>query len=288
MSLLKKEDLINILPKDGPTVEETIKYLEKYIEDFIVIKMGGSVLSNKDLFNNLIQDIVILKKLGLSIFLIHGGGSKISKKLNDLNIKSNFINGLRVTDSKTINIVEDVLVQFNKEIVNALKKQSCGAKEVTSKENNIIIVEPENDTLGFVGKPKKINTIILTEIIKANKVPVIASLGLNENDQTFNINADSVAGVIAKELKARRLLMLSDVEGVLNSNKKLITEVNSYQAKKMISEGAISGGMIPKIDNCLDVAKNGVKGVCIIDGRKKHSILFELLSDKGSGTLIRE
>ena len=288
MSLLKKEDLINILPKDGPTVEETIKYLEKYTEDFIVIKMGGSVLSNKDLFNNLIQDIVILKKLGLSIFLIHGGGSKISKKLNDLNIKSNFINGLRVTDSKTINIVEDVLVQFNKEIVNALKKQSCGAKEVTSKENNIIIVEPENDTLGFVGKPKKINTIILTEIIKANKVPVIASLGLNENDQTFNINADSVAGVIAKELKARRLLMLSDVEGVLNSNKKLITEVNSYQAKKMISEGAISGGMIPKIDNCLDVAKNGVKGVCIIDGRKKHSILFELLSDKGSGTLIRE
>ena len=288
MPSLKEEDLINILPKDGPTVEEVKKYLEKYTEDFIVIKMGGSVLSNKDLFYNLIQDIVILKKLGLSIFLIHGGGSKISKKLDDLNIKSNFINGLRVTDDKTINIVEDVLVNFNKEIVNALKNHSCVAKKITSKENNVIIVKPENDTLGFVGKATKINTNTLTKIVKANEVPVIASLGLDENNQTFNINADSVAGAIAKELKARRLLMLSDVEGVLNKDKKLIPEINSDQAKQMIADGAISGGMIPKIDNCLDVAKNGVKAVCIIDGRKNHSILFELLSDKGSGTLIRE
>ena len=142
--------------------------------------------------------------------------------------------------------------------------------------------------MGFVGKPIKINTNILTEIIKANEVPVIASLGLDKNDQTFNINADSVAGAIAKELKARRLLILSDVEGVLNEDKKLIPEINSDQAKEMIKDGSISGGMIPKIDNCLDVAKNGVKAVCIIDGRKNHSVLFELLSDNGSGTLIRE
>lgn len=288
MSTLKEEDLINILPKDGPTVEETIKYLEKYTEDFIVIKIGGSVLSNKNLFDNLIQDIVILKKLGLSIFLIHGGGSKISKKLDHLNIKSDFINGLRVTDDKIIDIVEDVLVQFNKEIVNALKNKSCSAKEITSKENNVIIVKPENKSLGFVGKPIKINTDILIKIIKGNEVPIIASLGLDQNDQTFNINADSVAGAIAKELKARRLLILSDVEGVLSRDKKLISEINSDQTTKMITDGAISGGMIPKINNCLDVAKNGVKAVCIIDGRKNHSVLFELLSDKGSGTLIRE
>ena len=134
MSPLKEEDLINILPKDGPTVDETKKYLEKYTEDFIVIKLGGSVLSNKYLFSNLIEDIVILKKLGLSIFLIHGGGSKISKRLNDLDIKSNFVNGLRVTDDKTISIVEDVLVKFNKEIVDALNNQSCDAKGITSKE----------------------------------------------------------------------------------------------------------------------------------------------------------
>ena len=288
MSLLKKEDLINIIPEDGPTIEETIKYLEKYIEDFIVIKMGGSVLSNKDLFNNLIQDIVILKKLGLSIFLIHGGGSKISKKLNDLNIKSNFINGLRVTDKNTINIVEDVLIEFNKEIVNALKDQSCETRRITSKEYNVITVKPESDKLGFVGIPTFIKTDVLKEIIKVNEIPVIAPLGLDKNDQTFNINADSVAGAIAKELKARRLLILSDVEGVLDKSKKLIPEINSDQAKKMIFGGVVSGGMIPKVENCLDVAKNGVKGVCIIDGRKKHSILFELLSDKGSGTLIRE
>ena len=288
MSLIKEGDLFKILPKEGPTVEETEKYLDKYTEDFIVIKMGGSVLSNKNLFNNLIQDIVILKKLGLSIFLIHGGGNKISKKLNDLNIKSNFINGLRVTNDKIIDIVEDVLVQFNKDIVNALKHQSCAAKEITSKENNIITVKPENAILGFVGRPTKINTQTLLKIVKANEVPVIASLGLDENNRIFNINADSVAGAVAKELKARRLLILSDVEGVLDKSKKLISEINSDQAKQMINNGAISGGMIPKVDNCLDVAKNGVKGVCIIDGRKNHSILFELLSDKGSGTLIRE
>ena len=288
MSSLKEEDLINILPKDGPTVEETTKYLEKYTEDFIIIKMGGSVLSSKNLFNSLIQDIVILKKLGLFIFLIHGGGSKISKKLDDLNIKSNFLNGLRITDKKVINIVEDTLVNFNKEIVKALKNQSCAATEVTSKENNIIIVKPENDILGFVGKPTNIKTDTLTKILKANKVPVIASLGLDENNQTFNINADSVAAAIAKKLKARRLLILSDVEGVLDKDKKLISEINSDKAEQMVNDGVISEGMIPKINNCLDVAKNGVKAVCIIDGRKNHSILFELLSDKGSGTLIRE
>ena len=288
MSLPNEEGLINILPKDGPTIEETTKYLEKYTEDFIVIKMGGSVLSNKDLFNSLIQDIVILKKLGLSIFLIHGGGLKISKRLDELNIKSHFINGLRVTDEKIIDTVEDVLIEFNKEIVSALKKQSCEAKEITSKKNNAITVRCENKNLGFVGTPSQVHKELLINIVKANEIPVIASLGLDKKNQTFNINADSVAGSIAKELKARRLLILSDVEGVLDKDKKLISEINSDQAKQMIKDEVVSGGMIPKVNNCLDVAKNGVKAVCIIDGRKKHSILFELLSDKGSGTLIRE
>ncbi len=288
MSSLKEEELISILPKDGPTVEEAKKYLEKYSKDFIVIKMGGSVLSDNNLFNNLIKDIVVLKRLELSIFLIHGGGSKISAKLNDLNIKSNFINGLRVTDNKTIDIVENVLIQFNKEIVNALRKKSCQAKGITSKENNLITVEPEKEELGFVGIPTDIKSELLIKILEDNEVPVIASLGLDKNNQTFNINADSVAGAIAKKLKARRLLILSDVEGVLDKNKKLITEINSEQTQQMIKNKIISGGMIPKIHNCIDVAKNGVKAVCIIDGRKNHSTLFELLSDKGSGTLIRE
>ena len=142
--------------------------------------------------------------------------------------------------------------------------------------------------MGFVGTPNKIKTNVLNEIIKANQVPVVAPLGINENSQTFNINADTAAGAIAKELKARRLLIISDVEGVLDKNKKLITEINSKKAKEMINDEIISGGMLPKINNCLDVASNGVKGVVIIDGRKPHSILFELFSDKGAGTLIRE
>ena len=284
----KEEDLMNILPKDGPSPEETKKYLEKYIEDFIVIKMGGSVLSDKKLFNTLIEDIAVLNKLGLSIFLIHGGGAKISSKLNELKIKSNFINGLRVTDEKTINSVESVLIEFNKEIVKSLENQSCKAKQISSKENNVITVEPISSALGFVGKPSNIKIERLINLVKSNEVPVIASLGLDDNGQTFNINADTVAGSIAKELNARRLLILSDVEGVLDKKKELISEINSKKAKEMISEGIISGGMIPKINNCLDVAINGVKAVCIIDGRKKHSILFELLSDEGSGTLIRE
>ena len=146
----------------------------------------------------------------------------------------------------------------------------------------------QNEDLGFVGTPNKIKTIVLNEIIKANQVPVVAPLGINENSQTFNINADTAAGAIAKELKARRLLIISDVEGVLDKNKKLITEINSKKAKEMINDEIISGGMLPKINNCLDVASNGVKGVVIIDGRKPHSILFELFSDKGAGTLIRE
>ena len=288
MLLPQVEELKDILPKDGPTFEETKKYLEKYSKDFIVIKVGGSVLSNKNLFNYLIQDISILKKLGLTIFLVHGGGSKISEKLKTLNIKTNFIDGLRVTDDKTINIVEEVLIEFNKEIVNALNKQSCETRKITSKEYNIITVKPESEELGFVGTPTHIDINVLKEIIKMDELPVIASLGLDKNNQTFNINADTAAGMIAKELKARRLIILSDVEGVLDINKKLISEINSEQAEQMIHNKIISGGMIPKINNCLIVAKNGVKAVCIIDGRKKHSILFELLSDKGSGTLIRE
>jgi acetylglutamate kinase len=288
MSSLKEEELINILPKDGPSLEEVKKYLDKYTDEFIVIKCGGSVLIDPNLFNIFIQDVAVLKKLGLSPIIVHGGGKRINNKLSELNIKSNFIKGLRVTDDKTINIVEDALIEFNKEIVNALKDISCEAKGITSKEYNIISIKPESEDLGFVGTPNKIKTKVLNEIIKANQVPVVAPLGINENNQTFNINADAAASAIAKELKARRLLIISDVEGVLDKNKKLITEINSKKAKEMINNDIISGGMIPKINNCLDVASNGVKGVVIIDGRKPHSILFELFSDKGAGTLIRE
>ena len=288
MSSLKEEVLINILPKDGPTFEEVKKYLEKYNNEFIVIKCGGSVLVNPKLFKIFIEDVGVLKKLGFNPIIVHGGGKRINNKLNEMNIESSFIDGLRVTNKDTINIVEDVLIEFNKEIVDALKDQSCKTRGITSKEYNIITVKPESDKLGFVGTPTHIKTNVLKEIIKVNEVPVLAPLGLDENNQTFNINADTVAGSIAKELKARRLMIISDVEGVLDNEKKLIPEINSSKANKLIEQKIISGGMIPKINNCLDVTSNGVRGVVIIDGRKNHSLLFELLSDKGSGTLIRE
>jgi acetylglutamate kinase len=288
MSSLKEEEIISILPKDGPSVYEVKKYLEKYSDEFIVIKCGGSVLIDQNLFEIFIQDVAVLNKLGFNPIIVHGGGNRINNKLNKLNIKSNFIKGLRVTDRNTINIVEDILIDFNKEIVAALKDQSCASRRITSKEYNIITIKPESDELGFVGTPTHIKVNVLKEIIKVNEVPVIAPLGLDENNQTFNINADTVAGSVAKELKARRLMIISDVEGVLDDEKKLIPEINSKKANELIGQEVISGGMIPKIKNCLDVASNGVKAVVIIDGRKNHSILFELLSDKGSGTLIRE
>ena len=287
MSSIREEDLKKTLPIDGPSIDEVKKYLNKYRNETICIKCGGSVLIDPILFKIFIQDISILKKLGLNPIVVHGGGKRINNRLKELNIKSTFVEGLRVTDNKTIKIVEDVLIEFNKEIVSALKNIFCNSVSITTKELNIISVKPEKEELGFVGKPTEIKINILKEIIKQDQVPVIAPMGLKDN-KPFNINADTAAGAIAKKLKSRRLLIMTDVEGVLDKNKKLISEINSKEAKKMINSGVINAGMLPKVINCIDVANNGVKGVVIIDGRKPHSILFELLSDKDAGTLIRE
>ena len=287
MTAIEEVNLKTILPSNGPSIQEVKKYLEKYTDEKIVIKCGGSVLIDPNLFNLFISDVVVMKKLGLTPTIVHGGGKRINNKLKELNIESNFIKGLRVTDNNTIKIVEDVLIEFNKEIVNALKNKSCDARSITTKEYNIILVKPEREELGFVGIPTEINVNVLDEIIKANEIPVIAPMGLKDN-KPFNINADTAAGTIAKELKSRRLLLMTDIEGVIDRNNKLVSEITSDVAKKMINEEVIKGGMIPKINTCIDAVNNGVRGVVIIDGRKPHSILFELFSDKGSGTLIRK
>ena len=288
MKKIEEVNLEKILPSNGPSVDEVTKYLSKYKNEDIVIKVGGSVLNEPNLFKILIEDISILKKLNFNPCLVHGGGKRLTNKLNELNIQSSFINGLRVTDEKVISIVEDVFIKFNKEIVYALKNHSSDAKGIHSKENNIINVKKVSEELGFVGMPNEININILKKIIESNEIPVIAPLGLSLDNHVYNINADTAAGAIAKKLKARRLLIVSDVQGVLDKEKNLITEINSSKANQMITNNIISGGMIPKINNCIDVANNGVKGVVIIDGRRPHSILFELLSDKGAGTLIRK
>jgi acetylglutamate kinase len=281
-------EIEKIVPKDGPSIEEVNKYIDKYKNELIVIKYGGNVFIDRNIFNNFISDISILNKLGLSIIIVHGGGPRIKRELEKSNIQSKFIRGLRVTDEKIINIVEDVLIDFNEDIVNSLIEKGSNAVSINTKKNNVIEVTPEAEELGFVGKPSKININIIKDIIKESSVPIISPLGLGKNNQTFNINGDTAAGAIAKSLKCRRLLLMTNVEGVLDKEKKLIEEITSSEILEMINNEIITEGMIPKINTCLDAVMNGVTGVGIIDGRKKHSILFELFSDKGAGTLIRK
>ncbi len=280
--------LKKILPDDGPSIDEVKKYVDKYKNELIVIKYGGNVFIDRNIFNNFISDINILNKLGLSIVVVHGGGPRIKKELEKSNIHSKFIRGLRVTDKKIINIVEDVLIDFNDDIVNSLIEKGSNAISINTKKNNIIAVVPEVKELGFVGIPNKINIEIVEDIIKKKFIPIISPLGLGKDNQTYNINGDTAAGAIAKSLKCRRLLLMTNVEGVLNKEKKLIEEITSSEILEMINNETITEGMIPKINTCLDAVMNGVTAVGIIDGRKKHSILFELFSDKGAGTLIRK
>ena len=275
-------------PKNGPPTQEIEKYVKKYSKEKIVIKCGGRVLLDPDLFNNFINDIIILKKLGLTPIVVHGGGPRIKKKLDELNIETKFIMGLRVTDEKVIKIVEDVMIEFNKEIVDSLEKKSCKAKSITIKENNAIYVEQKNKELGYVGKITKVDDNLIKNLIKESFIPVVSPMGLDDKKQTYNINADTTAGALATSLKSRRLMLMTDVEGVYDKGKKLISEIKPIEAEKLIHNETISEGMIPKIRTCINAVNNGVRGVVVIDGRKLHSILFELFSDKGSGTLIRK
>ena len=281
-------DLKKILPENGPPMNEVSKYIEKYKNDLIVIKYGGNVFIDRNIFNNFIEDVNILNKLGISIVVIHGGGPRIKRELDKSDIQSKFIRGLRVTDESIINIVESVLIEFNEDIVNSLKKHGTDAISIHTKENNIIEVIPESQELGFVGIPNKINNNVIEEILSKNRVPIVSPLGLGADNRSYNINGDTAAGAIAKSLKSRRLLLMTNVVGVLDKEKKLIEEISSSEILKMTLNNTITEGMIPKINTCLDAVNNGVTAVGIIDGRKKHSLLFEIFSDKGSGTLIRK
>jgi acetylglutamate kinase len=281
------EEIKKLWPSSAPDIKNINKYVEKYKSETIVIKYGGNVLIDRSIFNNFIEDIGILNKLGLSIIVVHGGGPRIKRELEKSNILTKFINGLRVTDEKIINIVEKVLIEFNNDIVNSLNRKGSKAVSINTKTENIINVSPENKELGFVGIPEKININIVNKLVKNNQIPVVAPLGLGKGNQTYNINGDTAAGAIAKSLKSRRLLLMTNVEGVLNKDKKLISEISSSKILDLIKDETITGGMIPKINTCLDSVNNGVRGVVIMDGRKPHSILNEIFSDTGAGTLIR-
>ncbi len=279
----------NIWPKkDAPNLKNIPKYIEKYKNELIVIKYGGNVLIDRKIFNNFIDDINIINQLGLSVVVVHGGGPRIERELKKEKIKTEFINGLRVTNKDIISIVEKVLIEFNNDIVNSLNKKGSKAISINSKENNIIQVTPDNPQLGFVGVPNYVDTNKIKEITNKKQIPVVAPLGVDENNQVYNINGDTAASAIAKKLKSRRLLLMTNVVGVYDDRKNLISEIKPFDIENLVKLKIVKGGMIPKIKNCIDAVENGVRGVVILDGRKPHSILDEIFSDKGSGTLIRQ
>ena len=282
------EEIKKFWPEKAPDINIVQKYVSKYEKEKIVIKYGGNVLIDRKVFNNFISDIDVLNKLGLSIIVVHGGGPRIKRELDKKKIVSKFINGLRVTDKNIIDTVEEVLIDFNKDIVNSLKKLGSEASSFHTKNNNIIEVEPERKELGFVGIPRNINLNLIEDSLNKNKIPIIAPLGLGKNNQTFNINGDTAASAIAKRLKARRLILMTNVEGVYDDKKNLISEIKPLDLDNLIKWKIVEGGMIPKIENCVDAVENGVRGVVILDGRKPHSVLHEIFSDTGSGTLIRK
>ena len=282
------DEIKEFWPDKAPDINIVQKYIKKYENEKIVIKYGGNVLIDRNVFNNFISDINVLNRLGLSVVVVHGGGPRIKRELDKKKIVSKFINGLRVTDKNIIDTVEEVLIDFNKDIASSLKKLGSQAAMFHTKTDNIIEVEPEREELGFVGVPNKINDSLIQNALNENKIPIIAPLGLGKNEQTYNINGDTAASAIAKKLKSRRLILMTNVEGVYDDKKKLISEIKPFDLENLIKWKVVQGGMIPKIENCVDAVQNGVRGVVILDGRKPHSILHEIFSDKGSGTLIRE
>jgi len=282
------DEIKKFWPEDAPNVNNVTKYVKKYKKDLIVIKYGGNVLIDRNIFNNFIQDISILNKLGLSIVIVHGGGPRIERELKKGNIESKFINGLRVTGKNVINIVERVLIDFNNDIVTSLNKKGSKAVSIHTQKNNVINVIPDKPELGFVGVPQEINIELIKNIISQKQIPIVAPLGLDKNQQTYNINGDTAASSIAKKLKSRRLLLMTNVEGVYDDRKTLISEIKPYDMENLVNLKIVQGGMLPKIKNCIDAVENGVRGVVILDGRKPRSILKEIFSDQGAGTLIRK
>ncbi|MFL2525239.1 MAG: acetylglutamate kinase [Pelagibacteraceae bacterium] len=284
--------LKNLWPKkDAPQIEKALQFIEKYKDKKIVLKYGGQVMASDQLSKAFAQDAAICNQVGIKNLVIHGGGPQIKKRLEEQNIQSKFILGLRVTDEKVIKIVEDVLLNdINPDLVRSINSFNVVTEPVTARNGNGIlkVTKAKNPDLGFVADPEEIDVNKLNDIINSNKVPVIAPMGLGENDQVYNINADTAAGIIAIKIKAERLLLMTDVPGVKDGNGKYISKLTVSEAQKLIDNEIITGGMIPKIQTCISAIKNGVGGVVIIDGTRPHAVLHELFTDEGAGTLITQ
>ena len=284
----------------GTSVNDIEKYIEIFQNKVVVIKYGGHAMGDKKLAHTFAEDVTLLQKLGIKPVVIHGGGPQIGSMLDKLKIESSFIDGLRITNEETVEIVEMVLSgSINKDIVNKIHAAGGLAVGLSGKDAKIILADKLTDKfkdpnsniekfldIGFVGKPIKINPSIINIISDNLMIPIIAPVGFGTNNETYNINADTAAGAIASSLKAERILLLTDVEGVLDSDKKLISNISVTKAESMINDKIITGGMIPKIKTCLETVASGVKAAVIIDGRSPHAILREIFTTGGSGTMI--
>jgi len=281
-------------------LSEALPYMRKYAGQTIVIKFGGHAMGDDALSEKFARDIVLMKQVGMNPVVVHGGGPQIGRMLDRLKIKSEFVNGLRVTDRETVDIVEMVLSgAINKSIVSAINRAGGKAVGLSGKDCDMVqarkMVEVTTDPdsniekvldLGFVGEIVEVNPHVLNMLTSSDLIPVIAPIGVGEAGETYNINADTVAGAIASALKAKRLLLLTDVKGVLDGDGQLITDMSAKQARDLVEEGIVKGGMIPKLATCLDSVEAGVGAAVILDGRVEHAVLLELFTDHGVGTLI--
>jgi len=272
--------------KQAKTLSEALPYMRRYADETLVIKFGGNAMGDAALAELFARDIVLLRQVGSNPIVVHGGGPQIGAMLDKLKIKSEFINGLRVTDQETIDVVEMVLSgSINKGIVSEINAQGGFAVGLSGKDGNLIMAEKILN-LGLVGAPKTITTHLLDQFETSDITPVIAPIGAGPNGETLNINADTAAGAIAGAMHAKRLLMLTDIKGVLDSNGKLIAKMTASEAQVLIDDGTVKGGMIPKVETCLNAIKDGVEAAVIIDGRIPHALLLELFTKHGAGTLI--
>ena len=270
------------------TLSKALPYLQRYDGATVVIKFGGHAMGNDEAMETFARDVVLMQQVGVNPVIVHGGGPMINEMLDRLNIKSDFFNGKRVTDEPTMEVVEMVLSgRVNKRIVQAINKQGGQAVGLSGKDAKLITCDQEDPKLGLVGTPRNINPTLLNHLFDADMIPVIAPLGSGDNGETFNINGDTAAGSIAAALNADRLLLLTDVSGVKNTDGETLTELTSKDIKDLIASGEISGGMIPKTETALNAIEGGVRAVVILDGRAPNACLLELYTDHGAGTLIR-
>ncbi len=289
-----EEEMEELIKKAGILIE-ALPFIQKFAGKTVVIKYGGNAMINDELKNSVIEDIILLKFIGLNPIVVHGGGPDISKALNDNNIKSEFINGLRVTDADTMRIAQEVLVgKTNKEIVSLLNIKGgkavgfCGIDGGFIKcEKKFTEIDGKKIDLGYVGEIIDVDKHIVEYISKDAYIPVIAPIGIDDNGQSYNINADNVAAAVAKAVAAEKLILLTDVEGIKDAENNIIYEAGKEEILAMIDDGTINGGMIPKVTGCLDAIDSGVSGVHIIDGRVPHCLLLEIFTKSGIGTMIK-